>query len=267
MSTLVAVALGNSSAAATLAVDGTLGPVGRAPVDRLDGLADVLARACPDCGGEAVPLAVASVNPPALEAFQRLAARLGLARPDVAGADFPIPVADRVERRAQVGTDRLLACLAAYRRAGGACVVVDCGTATTVNAVSVDGALLGGAIFPGPALMARALAQGTAQLPEVDGRGDGSVIGRSTREAILAGIERGWTGGVLALVAETLEELGGGAALYLTGGGVAAVAPHVADFLGRGDDAAPASRRCHVVPDLVLEGLVIAYREWQTALA
>jgi hypothetical protein len=46
-------------------------------------------------------------------------------------------------------------------------IIVDCGTAATVDMLSPSGVFLGGAILPGPALMARALAEGTSRLPAV----------------------------------------------------------------------------------------------------
>ena len=249
MSAVMAVTLGNTTAAGVLAIDGVLGPVRRVSVGRLEDLDDVLARACADCGGEAVPVAVASVNPPALQRFARLAAGTGVPRPEVAGADFPIPIPDTVENRGQVGVDRLLGALAAYRRTGGACVTVDFGTAITVNAVSAEGVFLGGAILPGLALMARALAQGTAALPEVAPEDTPPCIGRNTAQAVAAGLVHGAAGAVAALIRGARQTVGAKAAVILTGGGA-----------GRLAGLLPTDCR-QVQPDLVLEGLILSYRE------
>ncbi|KPJ72667.1 MAG: hypothetical protein AMS14_07395, partial [Planctomycetes bacterium DG_20] len=172
--------------------------------------------------------------------------------PKTARDDFPIPIATGVREPDRVGVDRLLAALAAYRRTGGACIVVDCGTAVTVDAVDSGGVFLGGAIFPGREMMARALAEGTAQLPHVRGSAaPESVLGKSTEEAILAGLVRGTAGALESLVAAAMMEVGLHARVVVTGG----------------DAAVPESpvlrRKSQVVPDLVLEGLVMAYREWQ----
>ena len=247
----LAAALGNTTAAATLVTGETLGAVRRAPVDRLEDLSPVLARACPDCGGEAVPIAVVSVNPPVLERFQKLVHGMLLPTPHVAGLDFPIPLKTNVAAPERVGADRLLAALAAWRCAGDACIVVDCGTAITVNSVRADGTFLGGAIFPGLALMARALAQGTALLPEFTVPETAPKIGKNTTEAMAAGILHGVTGAVANLIIVAGEVVGEDARVFLTGGD----APRLAAFL-------PLDCR-EVHPDLVLEGMAIAFREWK----
>jgi type III pantothenate kinase len=248
---LVAVALGNSRAAATLVTGGAaLGKVTRAPIERLEDLTPVLARACPDCGGEATAVAIASVNPPALARLLAMAKEMHLAKPLVAGDDFPIPMRTDVDEPERVGTDRLLAALAAYRRNRSACIVVDCGTAITVNAVRAGGVFVGGAIFPGLAMMARSLARGTALLPEAVLPDRAPPVGKNTEQAIAAGILHGAAGAVANLVIVASEIVGSDAAVFLTGGDAA----RLAEFL-------PPDCR-DVSPDLVLEGLAIAYREW-----
>jgi len=241
VSDLLAVVLGNSTAALARVADGRLGTVRRVAIDRLEELADALAGADRD-----VPLLVASVNPPALA---RLATLAPAAAMRVAGRDFPIPLRTDVESPDRVGTDRLLGALAAHRRTGGPCVTVDVGTAITVNAVRADGVFLGGAILPGPDLMARALADGTAQLPPVDLSIDAPPIGRSTAQAIAAGVRIGAAGAVAALVAAVRHAVGPHAPVFVTGGGAARITEHL-----------PTEWR-RVVPDLVLEGLVAAYRD------
>ncbi len=260
MSDLVAVTLGNSSAALARVAGENVGDVRRVPVDRLADLGDPLRAAA----GPGVPVVVASVNPPALAAFRRLAAEARAPRPRVAGADFRVPMDMDVKEPDRVGLDRLLGAFAAWRRVGRACVVIDCGTATTVNVVSAKGVFLGGAIFPGPAVLARALARGTAQLPEVAPGPAASAVGKSTEEAIRAGAWFGWQGGVLALLGAALSEVGDDAPVFLTGGDRDALAPEVPALIasGCGGGKRSAKRgRCEVVPELVLEGLVLAYRE------
>jgi type III pantothenate kinase len=244
VSDLVAVTLGNSSAALARVADGRLGEVRRVSIDRLDDLGGALAAA-----GKGATVIVASVNPPALARLATLAAGRGAGALRVAGTGFPIPLRTDVTEPERVGTDRLLGALAAWRRAGGACVTVDAGTAITVNAVRADGVFLGGAILPGPDLMARALADGTAQLPPVGLPDDAPPVGRSTEEAIAAGVLIGAAGAVAALVAQMRRTVGPGAPVLVTGGGAARIVAHL-----------PADCR-RIVPDLVLEGLVAAYRE------
>ncbi len=197
-----------------------------------------------------MPLAVASVNPPALKELRALAAEVAPESPlHVAGSDFPIPIHVSMAEPGRVGVDRLLAALAAYRQTGGPCIIVDFGTAITVNAVQADGTFLGGAIYPGLAMMAGALADGTAQLPRIAVPDAAPLVGRNTEEAIAAGLLHGTAGAVANLIIVASEVVGESARVFLTGGD----APRVANFL-------PPDCR-EVSPDLVLDGLAIAYRE------
>lgn len=249
MTDFLVASLGNTSAALAAVGPNGLGAVLRVPLDRLEALGDGFAQAAPG-DGRPVPVVVASVHPAALERFGRLTANLAQKLPEVAGVDFPIPVRADVDEPKRVGVDRLLAALAARETAGAPCVVVDAGTAITVDAVGPDGAFLGGAILPGPAIAAQALADGTAQLPHVAlPEAAPQAIGRSTEAAIAAGCVRGTAGAIEALAAAVRERLGAGAPLVLTGGHAARLMPLL-------------SSNPHHVPELVLEGLVLAYRAW-----
>jgi len=159
-----------------------------------------------------------------------------------------LPVAVRVDAPDRVGIDRLCAAAAAAAVAPGRpVVVVDCGTATTVDLVSPTGEFLGGAILPGPTLLARALAEGTSRLPEVaalDSAPPPALPGRSTQAAIAAGVGWGMRGAVARLVAEARAALGGDADVLLTGGSAGVVR-----------DALPGAVEA---PDLVLAGIALA---------
>ncbi|MGB2796320.1 MAG: type III pantothenate kinase [Phycisphaerae bacterium] len=252
MSRALAVALGNTTASASLTdADGRLGDVVRVPIGRLENLKEMLPGRDADLSEEGVRVIVASVNPRALRRFRGIAVDVTGSEPEVAGEDFPIPIRAEVDAPESVGVDRLLAALAAHRRAEGACIVVDAGAAVTVDAVSANGAFQGGAIFPGLEMIARALAEGTALLPKVGLPSEAPLVGKNTREAISAGLVHGVTGAVAALVEGARETVGREAAILLTGGDAAFLAPHL-----------PTAMR-KVVPNLVLEGLVIAYREGQ----
>jgi type III pantothenate kinase len=159
-----------------------------------------------------------------------------------------LPVAVSLPEPGRVGIDRLAAAAAAtiVKPADAAAVVVDCGTATTIDLVSAAGEFLGGAILPGPLLMARALAEGTSRLPAVAALAAGGLPmmpGRSTDEAIAAGIGLGFRGAVSRLVAEARATLGRGAVTILTGGWAATVADALPDAVA--------------VPDLVLCGIAL----------
>lgn len=149
----------------------------------------------------------------------------------------------------RVGIDRLAGAAAAclVRPPGAAFVLIDCGTAATVDLVSAEGAFLGGAILPGPALIARALAEGTSRLPAMASLERAplpAMPGRSTEAAIAAGVGFGIRGAITRLEAEGRAALGCGAVTILTGGWRAVIRDAVTDPIE--------------IPDLVLAGIALA---------
>jgi type III pantothenate kinase len=238
---ILAVSLGNTSVRCGLVSDGRVIFANQAPTHDLPGgelLAGLPAEPAPQ------GLAVASVVPaaePALE--EALSERLGLA-PRYLSRDFDAPLRIQAETPAAVGPDRLAAALAAHRRFGAA-VVVDFGTAVTVDAVTSDGRFLGGAILAGPDISLGALVSGTAMVRVKGPPEPQAPPGASTRAAVNAGLTHGLAGAVDRLVELTASRLGDDAGLVVTGGGAALLAP-----LCRS--------QFQLLPDLVLEGLALA---------
>ena len=155
-----------------------------------------------------------------------------------------------------VGRDRLFAARAALALAPAGALVVDVGTALTVDAVvpgaegPFAGRFLGGAIAPGVELGARALADHTARLPRVEPRPGARALGRDTPEALVAGLVVGLRGAARELVAEVGREAGLAAApVFLTGG--------ARDYLLRPAPLFP-PERLRVDPALVHRGLLLA---------
>jgi type III pantothenate kinase len=194
-------------------------------------------------------IAACSVVTSVTKNLERLAARRE--RPLLLAAAGNLPLAVRVDRPADVGSDRLVTALAAYRPFPGPSVVVVCGTATTIDAIGPDGAFLGGAIAPGLELGLDALAARTAKLPRIELRQPSRAIARDTVSAIQAGTVLGYqalVAGLLARVRAELADLVGANAVQITGiitGGLSA-APWAH---GLGEDV--------VDPDLTLKGLQI----------
>jgi len=248
MSTFFAVDLGNTRAKVGIADADGLRDVLTIPVGSLAELAESFALIGNQASAGSAPVAVSSVNPTALEDLRRLAKQFTSGAVLTAGADFPIPIEVGVKEPKKVGTDRLLAALAAYHNSLRACIVLDFGTATTIDAVSAEGHFLGGAIVPGVDLMAKSLASGTAALPDVEVKKTADVIGRDTESAIAGGIYFGYVGLIDALINRFRAALACEVAVWATGGALSAVG----DDLGGVDN---------VEPNLVLEGLAIAYRE------
>jgi pantothenate kinase type III len=153
------------------------------------------------------------------------------------GRDFPPLVRIRTRRPDRVGADRLAQASGAWRRVGGACVVVSMGTAITVDVVGPAGDFRGGLIAPGLRLLARALHEHTALLPEIEPRRTRDPVGRDTASAIRAGVSMAASG----LLREALRKARG--PVIGTGGDAAAYR----DFFDE------------LVPGLALEGVLHAY--------
>lgn len=102
----------------------------------------------------------------------------------------------------QMGSDRRLGLIGGTLLAEPPLAVVDCGTAVTVNLISVGNIIEGGAIFPGFHTQARALNEFTSLLPLVPIEYEGNPIGRTTIQAIQSGLFHSVAGGVGSLVSD-----------------------------------------------------------------
>lgn len=155
---------------------------------------------------------------------------------------------------AEVGADRIVNAVAAYQKFGMGgerpLIVVDFGTATTLDAITAKGEYLGGAICPGVQISADALFQRAARLPRIDVRKPSGVVGRTTVGAMESGLFYGYVGMVEGLVRRMSEELGGNAICIATGGLAEVIAPET-----------PLIE--HVDPDLTLHGLRIVWERNQ----
>src|ERR1043166_5403456 len=108
----------------------------------------------------------------------------------------------------EVGADRIANAVGAYDLYGGPTIVVDFGTATTLDAISAKGEYLGGAIFPGIEISMDALFERAAALRSVELVPPKNVIGKSTVESIQSGAVYGFSGQVDAIVDRFQAELG-----------------------------------------------------------
>ena len=132
----------------------------------------------------------------------------------------------RVDNPHEVGADRVANSVAALAIEPGPLVVVDFGTAITFDAVSADGAFLGGAIAPGLEVAVNALGERAARLFGIELRAPERAIGRNTVENMQSGAIFGYAGLVDGLVRRFAAELGGTVATLATGGLAGVVVPH-----------------------------------------
>lgn len=132
-----------------------------------------------------------------------------------------------VDTPAEVGADRIVNAVAAYHHHPGASIIVDMGTATTLDVVSEDCALLGVIIAPGLELAAEALTGRAAQLSRVALEAPPHVLGRNTVHAMQSGLIYGYASLVEGLVGRLRHELAlPEAPVLATGGLITLVAPH-----------------------------------------
>jgi type III pantothenate kinase len=122
------------------------------------------------------------------------------------------------ENPAEVGADRIVNSVAALRKYGGPCVIVDLGTAITFDAVSANAEYLGGIIAAGIGISAEALFSRTARLPLVDFRKPCRVIGTNTVASMQSGLYYGAIGAIDGTVERLIEELGPETQVIATGG-------------------------------------------------
>ncbi len=175
--------------------------------------------------GDASEVAIVSVVPSWSAAIHRVCADAGLRSIDADAGTIPIGVS--IPNPERVGSDRLLGAWTARETWGAPVIVVDCGTATTIDVVDDTGSFVGGAILPGVALGIRSLAADTELLPAVAPRLPAHAIGRDTVEAIQSGAVLGHVAAIEGLLARIIEELGSleRPAVVLTGGAAASLGP------------------------------------------
>ena len=125
----------------------------------------------------------------------------------------------------EVGADRIVNCVAAFERYGGPAIIVDLGTATTFDVVSIKGEFLGGAIAPGLGISASALFDKAARLSQVQIRKPAKVIGTGTTDNIQIGLYYGYIGLVDGICERMVAELGPGTKVIGTGGFATMLAP------------------------------------------
>lgn len=156
-------------------------------------------------------------------------------------------VAVLLDRPEEVGADRIVNAVGAFEHYGGPCIIVDFGTATTLDVIDAEGKYLGGVICPGVNLSIAALHQAAAQLPRVAiGRPD-RVIGKTTVQAMRSGIFWGYLGMIETLIERIRGELAAEVPVVATGG-LAPLFGECSATLSRND------------PDLTLKGLYAVYR-------
>ena len=192
---------------------------------------------------------IACVVPDQLQALEDVSKQLFGIEPLVVGPGIRTGLPILADNPREVGADRIVNSVAAFKRVQGACVVIDFGTATTLDCVSQKGEYLGGIIAPGFQISAEALTRRTSKLPKVEVARPRTVIGRNTIHSMQSGLFYGYVSLVDGLVTRVRTELGEhvNPRILATGGlaGIIATESQTID---------------EVIDELTLEGLNILYQ-------
>ena len=152
---------------------------------------------------------IASVVPSLLFTLEHMCLKFYEKTPIVVEQGIKTGIKINYENPRALGADRLVNAVAAHIRYGGNLIVIDFGTATTLDCVSADGTFLGGAIAPGMKTQAAALFEHTAKLPNVDLEIPGKFIARNTTEGMQSGLIYGHMGFTEHIVKQEMSrELG-----------------------------------------------------------
>jgi type III pantothenate kinase len=205
-------------------------------------------------------VAISSVVPSLTPQTALLARQYFRCEPLIVGHDTDTGLTNEYDEPRAVGADRLVNALAAWTKYSCAVVIADFGTATTVDAVSSDGAYLGGAIAPGLGISTDALFQAAARLPRVELRApdDGKTLARHTAASMQAGLVFGYAGLTKELVSRTKTEVLEREAkagkdtvrVVATGGLAELIAPFVPEIAA-------------IEPDLTIDGLRLIWERAQ----
>jgi type III pantothenate kinase len=189
---------------------------------------------------------ICSVVPPLLIIFDEVCKRYLKKTPLVVGAGVKTGIRIDMDNPREVGPDRIVNAVAAHQLYGGPVIVIDMGTATTLDVVSKDGRYIGGAIAPGILISTEALFTRTAVLPRIELTLPKKAIGRNTIAAMQSGVVFGYIGLIEGIVIRIQAELDDKARVVAAGGlaGLIADASGVIEIIN---------------PDLTLIGLRMIY--------
>jgi len=244
---LLVINIGNSRLAVGAFEKGELALTRRAALEDATAVESAIAEGWAKLAEQAdAEVCVASVNAERDEAVARVIQQATGKIPSFVGRDVDLPMKVRTEKPEQTGVDRVLNVAAAYEQMQAACVVVDAGTAITIDVCNDVGEFLGGAIAPGAQLMLDSLHEHTSKLPEVKLAKPAGPVGQSTEQAMLQGVYHGLRGMVKELVEQYAEKFGNWPEIICTGGD--------AQLLFGGWELIHA-----ISPDLTLYGIALAY--------
>jgi len=191
---------------------------------------------------------ISSVVPPVFNSVKTGVIKVIGKQPMVVGPGLKTGLNIHVDVPSQVGSDRIVIAVAALAEYKAPMILMDLGTATTIEVVEAENRYLGGVIFPGVKVSLEALTSRAAQLPAISLDKPRQVIGKNTVDCMRSGMMYGTAAMIDGLVDRIEEELGHKATLIATGG--------LAQFI------TPLCRREIILEkELLLKGLNIIYKK------
>lgn len=191
---------------------------------------------------------ISSVVPPVFNSVRTGVMKIIGKQPMVVGPGLKTGLNIHVDIPGQVGSDRIVIAVAALAEYKAPMILMDLGTATTIEVVEPENVYMGGVIFPGVKVSLEALTSRAAQLPAISLDKPKSVIGKNTVDCMRSGMMYGTAAMIDGLVERIEEELGHRATIIATGG--------LAQFI------TPLCRREIILEkDLLLKGLNIIYKK------
>lgn len=161
---------------------------------------------------------ISSVVPPVFNSVCTGVIKVIGKQPMVVGPGLKTGLNIHMDVPSQVGADRIVIAVAALAEHKAPLILMDMGTATTIEVVEPDNVYVGGLIFPGMRLSLEALTSHTAQLPGINLDQPKSVIGKNTVDCMRSGMMFGTAAMLDGLIDRIEEELGHGATIIATGG-------------------------------------------------
>jgi len=161
---------------------------------------------------------IASVNPNLNYTIENMVSYYIGVKALIVGGGIKCGLNIKYDNPKEVGADRIVGALAAYSTHKNACVVVDCGTATTFNVVTAKGEFLGGPISIGLKTATDALSKAAAKLPNIELNFPSKTINKNTISNMQSGILYGYVGQIEYLINRIKAELGYPLKVVATGG-------------------------------------------------
>lgn len=168
--------------------------------------------------GDVDDVIITSVVPKVMHSFRASIVKFLNIDPMIVGPGVKTGINIRMDNPQNMGADCIADCAGAYYEYGGSILVADFGTATTFNYVTADASVICGLITTGIRTGAAALWDATAQLPEVEITRPSSILAKSTRPAMQAGLYYNFLGGIERTIAQFHREIDEDFRVVATGG-------------------------------------------------